>query len=57
MAVKDTLMKHVNIINTECKYVLWLQLKNVCLANVDNILFGIVYIPPENSKYSSPDWS
>lgn len=47
MAVKDT--------NTECRYVLWLQLKNVCPADVDNILFGIVYIPPENSKYSSPD--
>lgn len=34
---------------------MWFQLKNVCLDNVDNILLGIVYIPSENSKYSSPD--
>lgn len=50
MAVKDRLLKFLNIVNTDCNYVLWFQLKNVCFYKVDDVLFGTVYIPPENSK-------
>jgi hypothetical protein len=40
---------------TNSKYVFWLKVSSD-LVNLDqDIIFGIVYIPPENTVYSSQD--
>ena len=53
LAFRNYLKDHITIHETECKSVLWFELsKNV--TNFDNnLIVGIIYIPPENSKYSS----
>ena len=53
LAFRNYLKEHITIHETECKSVLWFELsKNV--TNFDNnLIVGIIYIPPENSKYSS----
>lgn len=55
LLIRDSLVKYVTVINTNCKYVSWFKM-NKSLFNIDeDIYFGAVYIPPEGSKYSSPD--
>jgi hypothetical protein len=57
LLVKDDFVKYVNIINTECKYVPWFKIsKYMYLLNISkDVVCSVVYIPPESSKYSSPD--
>ena len=40
---------------TECNFILWFEMKGCVLGIDDNMLYGIVYITPDNSIYSSPD--
>lgn len=40
---------------TDCKYILWFVLKGDIINSEKDILFGITYIPPEGTKYSSKD--
>ena len=50
--VKDHIVKYTTVINTESPYVLWLRISK-SLFNLDkDVCFGIIYIPPEGSKYS-----
>ena len=43
------------VVMTECYFILWLEMKGCVLGIDDDMLYGIVYIPPENSIYLSPD--
>lgn len=52
---KDSLTSCIEVIETECKYVLWFKCGEKLLTNVTDTYFGIVYIPSENTKYSSDD--
>ena len=52
LAIRDDIAKHVKTINTDAKYY-GLNLKTVVLC-VD-VLCGIVYTPPEGSKYVTTD--
>lgn len=55
VAIKDNIAKHINVIDTDCKFIMWLKLSKV-LFNIDkDVICGVVYIPPEASKYSSND--
>lgn len=55
VAIKDNIAKHINVIDTDCKFIMWLKISKV-LFNVDkDVICGVVYIPPEASKYSSND--
>jgi hypothetical protein len=55
IAVKKKLLKHINIIETDCKSVFWFTLsKQVTLTDRD-VLYGVVYIPPENSVFAVDD--
>lgn len=55
VAIKDNIAKHINVIDTDCKFIMWLKISKV-LFNVDkDVICGVVYIPPETSKYSSND--
>ena len=52
---RDSLVKYVTVIKTDCAYISWFKMSK-SLFNIDeDIYFGVVYIPPEGSKYSSPD--
>ena len=47
--IKDSLYKDIVFLDNSTENVLWFKLKN------NNCIFGIVYIPPESSSYSSMD--
>jgi exonuclease III len=55
IAVKDSTVKHVKILKTDCKFVSWFKLSKSFVNTPDDIIFGVVYTPPEGSRYSSPD--
>jgi hypothetical protein len=46
---------YVIIIKKDSQFVLWFQLSKTVLKLDSDLVFGCVYIPPENSKYSSSD--
>ena len=54
-AVRDSLNKCINVRKSNSDFVFWFTLSK----DTDNIypdtLFGVIYIPPENTKYSSPE--
>ena len=55
LAFKNYLSQDIDLINSESQYVLWFKIsKNVLQLNHD-VLCGIVYIPPESSKYCIGD--
>ena len=52
---KNALTPHIKTLSSESKLILWFTIsKQLSVAN-DDILCGIVYIPPYGSKYSHPD--
>ena len=53
--VKNSISSYVKVLITECDFILWFEMKGIALGIDNDIAFGIVYIPPENSRYSSPD--
>jgi hypothetical protein len=55
LAVKGTLVKHVKIVNISCTNVLWFKLSKLVVNTDEDIICGIVYLPPEGSRYASPD--
>ena len=42
-------------IKKDSQFILWFQLSKTILKLDSDLVFGCVYIPPENSKYSSSD--
>ena len=42
-------------IKKDSQFILWFQLSKTFLKLDSDLVFGCVYIPPENSKYSSSD--
>jgi hypothetical protein len=42
-------------IKKDSRFVLWFQLSKTVLKLDSDLVFGCVYIPPENSKYSNLD--
>ena len=55
MAVRDDVAKHIKIINTDGKYVLWFKLEKRLLNSKWDVSCGIVHIPLEGSKYVTTD--
>ena len=51
LAVKCHLANYIHEIDTNSKYVKWFKLDKHAFEVGGDILFGIVYIPPENSSY------
>lgn len=52
---KRSLKDYVSFVHTDSKYVHWLKLKSDLVHSVEDLILGIVYIPPENSVYSSSE--
>lgn len=55
LAYKQELSEFINIHETESKAVLWFEISKQLTNYEKNLLIGIVYLPPENSKYSKRD--
>ena len=52
---KEELRKFLRFIKTESEFVQWVDISKNLISIENNILLGCTYIPPEYSKYSSPD--
>ncbi|CAC5398969.1 unnamed protein product [Mytilus coruscus] len=50
---KNELKDILNFQNTDCEFVLWVKIENI--IGQKHLLLGCIYIPPENSKYSSQE--
>jgi hypothetical protein len=47
---KDNLAKHIDIVNTDSKYVMWFKCSEQLFKTDQPVFFGVVYIPPEYTK-------
>ncbi|CAG2190917.1 unnamed protein product [Mytilus edulis] len=52
LCFKEHLHENIEVIKTDCKFVLWCKISKIICSNQDVIL-GIIYIPPEYTSYSS----
>ncbi|CAG2217089.1 unnamed protein product [Mytilus edulis] len=50
---RKSLEKKLKFYNTESQFVLWFQISKSILSLNSDVIFGCVYVPPENSKYST----
>jgi hypothetical protein len=50
-----TVSINVNIVESESKYILWFKCSKSLFHLPQDVLFGIVYAPPANSKYCIGD--
>ena len=55
VAFKDSIVKYIEIVNTDCKYVFWFRVNKSLLSTTEDAILGVVYIPPEGSRYSTND--
>ena len=52
---KKELKSVIKFHDTKNEFILWFQLSKTFFQSVSDLLFGCVYIPPENSSYSSAE--
>ena len=55
LGYKEKLQNYIECISTESKFVQWFKLSADYSKLEEDIIFGSVYIPPESTKYSSPE--
>ncbi|CAG2216217.1 unnamed protein product [Mytilus edulis] len=55
LAYKSNLSEHIHPIETDSKYIFWFKIDKKMFHLCQDIIFGIVYIPPENSSYCIGD--
>ena len=53
--VKDNSSPHISIIDSDSDYILWLQLSKSFFKAEDDLIFGVVYLPPTDSRFNNPD--
>ena len=52
---KNKFSNFLKIIETESDYVLWVEISKTLTQTEENVILGVVYIPPENSNYYNED--
>ncbi|CAG2220516.1 unnamed protein product [Mytilus edulis] len=55
LCFRTHLADKINMIDTDSKYIMWFTVDKEIFRLNQNVLFGIVYIPPENSSYCIGD--
>ncbi|XP_063408710.1 uncharacterized protein LOC134692190 [Mytilus trossulus] len=55
LGFKESLSDHISAAETDSKYILWFKIDKHVVKLQQDILCGIVYIPPENSVYCVGD--
>ena len=53
--IKNSIYKHVDVIDSQSEYVLWLKIRNDYTHIGSDIVIGIVYIPPLHSRFYNDD--
>jgi len=53
--IKSQYFKYVTNIDTECEYILWFKLDKTVLNYDEHFNFGVIYVPPDNTKFFSRD--
>ena len=49
--VKENISKYFTVIPSESDYILWFSINRSLTNTEENLIFGVVYIPPENSRF------
>ena len=52
---KEGISKYIKAIETQSDYILWIELDKCLMQTEENVVFGGVYIPPENSNFFNDD--
>lgn len=52
---KSQIDKFLEFPKSKSSFVQWLRINNDFLHIPENLVIGCVYVPPENTKYSSPE--
>lgn len=52
LAVRKSISKYITVLENSSKLALWFKISNKLTGYKDDILGGVVYVPPENTKYS-----
>lgn len=55
LGYKMFLNEHIKVFETDCPFVLWFSVDKKLLKTSQNVIFGIIYVPPEGSKYGNDD--
>ena len=55
LGYKDPLENYIEPLETESSYIIWFKVSSKLFNLNDDLIFGIVYIPPEGSSYLSTD--
>ncbi|CAG2204073.1 unnamed protein product [Mytilus edulis] len=55
LGYKENLSKYIEVLETDCNFVMWFKVCKTYLKTDDDLYFGIVYVPPEYSPYSTDD--
>ena len=55
LGYRNYLENFITPIDIDCPYVLWFSIKKEMFNLSQNVIFSIIYIPPENTRYTSDD--
>lgn len=55
MYVRTSVAKHVDILQGNSEYILWLSIRNTLTNYTENMILGAIYLPPENSRFLNDD--
>ena len=53
--VKESISPYISVIESASDYILWLKLSKSFLQTDEDFIFGVVYIPPTDSKFNNSD--
>ena len=53
--VKDPIMQYISLVESDSDYILWLKLCKTYIQTDEDLYFGIVYLPPTESRFNNSD--
>jgi len=53
--VKLSVACNIEIVESECDYIMWIKFKSPSLSIEQDVLLGAVYVPPETSRFYNKD--
>ena len=54
-AYREEYERYISVHESESKFILWVEISKELTKQEENLFIGVVYIPPESSRYSSRD--
>ena len=53
--MKESISPYISVIESDSDYILWLKLSKSFLQTDEDFIFGVVYIPPTDSRFNNSD--